>query len=122
MLLIFGAIGFAGARARRNSIDSLLVSASLVGDDLIRKTNSDRLISMGPAFTGTLKDFLASHARIESVRQETSPDKRQVLASVWLINEEDKRLNVQLRWERLPAKFTLVGYAYPAALPAAASR
>ena len=114
MGLVAIALGFrhAGSHTR----EDLFAAASLVGDDIARSTNSERITDDGPALKSNLLQFLAVPAKCGGVRPET-PDEGKPTAVVSLVNEAGDRFDLHLRWEAKLRKFALMGYSYPAIWP-----
>jgi hypothetical protein len=111
-VIIFGLVIF--PNLPRHPEQKLLATASLVGRDLVSKTNSDLLTSIGPALKSDLNDFLGAPVKRTFVRNTVS-DQGKPTALVTLVNDSERLLLITLRWESKLAKFEIVSYGdYPA--------
>ncbi len=86
--------------------------ASIVGEDLVTKTNSEFLTSVTPELKSNLVALFSSPARLESLRHgELNPDEPSTDdALLSLANEAGGRLQLTLRWQPKLRKFVPVSF------------
>ena len=113
--LIFALVaGF--LHARLHSRAEYPFTASLVGADLIAKTNSNRLTTIGQTLRTNLETFLATHPVVAGVRPDSTGSTNPVVV-LSLVNDARERFDIYLRWEAKLHKFTPISYCYPAPWP-----
>ncbi len=112
MLLFALAALFVGTR--NLSREAFLAGASHVGYELVTTTNSERVTAIEPALKSSLTAFLASPAKVQSVRRETTggDNPKGPRATVRLVNEAGEMFDITL-CRQLDGKFVPVEFRYP---------
>ncbi len=92
--------------------DLYFARASIVGHDLVTKTNSEFLTSVTPELKSNLVALCSSPARLESLRHgELNPDDPSTEdALLSLANEAGATLQLTLRWQPKLRKFVPVSF------------
>ncbi len=111
-MVVFGAIVFSG-QARRNIRYYITAQTTMVGQELVRGTNSSRLAEISPALQHRLSGFLASPSGVADVMlgDERPPIGDGTACSrLVLSNAVGARLGIRLRQEATADKFHVLGF------------
>lgn len=101
------------ASARRDFHAYFAARSREIGNDLIRKTNSEYLNAMPSQLSEKLSEFLSSPATLENVtitQGRTFWKGRQLSGELLLSNQNSEQLLIQLCSDPQPDKFRVLGF------------
>jgi hypothetical protein len=108
LVAIFGLAG----QGRRNHRYYVSAQTRMIGQDLIKQTNSSRLVRIGPGLQDRLSGFLAAPSGVADALLGDEPHLGDGSACSRLVlsNAVGERLGIQLRQDSEPEKFHVLGY------------
>jgi len=113
--LLVTALGWIIAVSCGHQRSYLRVRTIGIGNDLIVRTNSDRLVLIGPSLRSRLEQLLSSPTKLETVKlgDEAAPfGDGKATSHLILKNQKGERLGIRLRRED-GDKFDVLGYWTP---------
>ncbi len=115
MLLFALSLGFIAMRSNSNEV--YLAMASHVAVELVGTTNFDLISPMPPDLKSNLASFLASPARLASLRRDVTDPTHPVIC---LRNDAGHMMEITLAWQTKTKKFSAIAYTNPPPAPVVA--